>query len=110
MLRTILNIFSSEISTFCVLRNIKVKGMKYYGRQELEMKRPYLLQFDPNNKYSGDKTAAKVVVVMVSQFNGTSTPNGSYSAKTGDNDCNFTSSRYSISTALCERNSQSGQI
>ncbi len=39
---------------------------------------------------------------MVSQFNGTSTPKGSYSAKTGDNDCNFNSSRYSLSTALCE--------
>ena len=29
-----------------------------------------------------------VVVVVVSHFNGTSTPIGSYSAKTGDNDCN----------------------
>ncbi len=27
-------------------------------------------------------------MVVVSQFNGTSTPKGSYSAKTGDNDCN----------------------
>ncbi len=26
--------------------------------------------------------------LIVSQFNGTSTPKGSYSAKTGDNDCN----------------------
>ncbi len=26
--------------------------------------------------------------MVVSQFNGTSTPKGSYSAKTGDNDCN----------------------
>ncbi len=32
-----------------------------------------------------------------SQFNGTSTPKGSYSAKTGDNDCNVNSSRYSLS-------------
>ncbi len=39
---------------------------------------------------------------MVSQFNSTSTPKGSYSAKTGDNDCNVNSSRYSLSTALCE--------
>ncbi len=31
-----------------------------------------------------------------SQFNGTSTPKGSYSAKTGDNDCNVNSSRYSL--------------
>ncbi len=39
---------------------------------------------------------------MVSQFNGTSTPKGSYRAKTGDNDCNVNSSRYSPRTALCE--------
>ncbi len=39
---------------------------------------------------------------MVSQFNGTSTPKGSYSAKTGDNDYNVNSSRYSLRTALCE--------
>ncbi len=38
-------------------------------------------------------------VVVVSQFNGTSTPKGSYSAKTGDNDCNVNSNRYSLSTA-----------
>ncbi len=41
-------------------------------------------------------------MVVVSQFNGTLTPKGSYSAKTGDNDCNVNSSRYSLSTALCE--------
>ncbi len=40
--------------------------------------------------------------VVVSQFNGTSTPKGSHSAKTGDNDCNVNSSRYNLSTALCE--------
>ncbi len=54
-----------------------------------------------------------VVVVVVSQFNGTSTPKGSYSAKTGDNDCNVNLhdlSRYSLSTALCESNSLSGQV
>ncbi len=51
-----------------------------------------------------------VVVVVVSQFNGTSTPKGSYRAKTGDNDCNVNSSRYSLSTALCESNSLSGQV
>ncbi len=49
-------------------------------------------------------------VVVVSQFNGTSTPKGSYSAKTGDNDCNVNSSRYSLSTALCESNTLSGQV
>ena len=32
----------------------------------------------------------------------TSTPKGSYRAKTGDNDCNINSSRYSLRTALCE--------
>ncbi len=32
-----------------------------------------------------------------SKFNGTSTPKGSYRAKTGDNDCNVNSSRYSLS-------------
>ncbi len=34
----------------------------------------------------------------------------SYRAKTGDNDCNVNSSRYSLSTALCESNSLSGQV
>ncbi len=51
-----------------------------------------------------------VVVVVVSQFNGTSTPKGSYSAKTGDNDCNVNSSRHCLSTALCESNALSGQV
>ncbi len=32
-----------------------------------------------------------MVMMMVSKFNGTSTPKGSYSAKTGDNDCNVNS-------------------
>ncbi len=40
---------------------------------------------------------------VISKFNGTSTPKGSYRAKTGDNDCNVHSSHYSLSTALCER-------
>ncbi len=39
---------------------------------------------------------------MLSKFNGTSTPKGSYRAKTGDNDCNVNSSHYRLSTALCE--------
>ncbi len=51
-----------------------------------------------------------MVVVVVSQFNGTSTPKRSNSAKTGDNACNVNSSRYSLSTALCESNSLSGQV
>ncbi len=34
-----------------------------------------------------------LMMVVVSQFNGTSTPKGSYSAKAGDNDCNVNSSR-----------------
>ncbi len=42
------------------------------------------------------------MVVVVSQFNRTSTPKGSYSAKKGDNDCNVNSSRYSLRAALCE--------
>ncbi len=40
--------------------------------------------------------------VSISKFNGTSTPKGSYRAKTDDNDCKVNSSRYSLSTALCE--------
>ncbi len=48
------------------------------------------------------KGQGMVVVVVVSQFNGTSTPKGSCSAKTGDNDCNVNSSRYRLRTALCE--------
>ncbi len=43
-----------------------------------------------------------MVVAVISQFNGTSTPKGSYSAKTGHNDCNVNSSRYSLRTALCK--------
>ncbi len=39
---------------------------------------------------------------MLSKFNGTSTPKGACSAKTGDNDSNVNSSGYSLSTALCE--------
>ncbi len=39
---------------------------------------------------------------VISKFNGTSTPKGSYSAKTGDNDRNVHSNRYSLRTALCE--------
>ncbi len=41
-------------------------------------------------------------VWVCSKFNGTSTPKGSYRAKTGDNDYNVNSSRHSLSTALCE--------
>ncbi len=40
---------------------------------------------------------------MASQFIGTSAPKGPYSAKTGDNDCNINSSRYSLRTALCDK-------
>ncbi len=40
-------------------------------------------------------------VMMISQFNGTSTPKRTYSAKTGDNDCNVNLNRYSLRTALC---------
>ncbi len=50
------------------------------------------------------------MVVVVLQFNGTSTPKESYSAKTGDNDCNVNSNCYSLITALCESNSLSGQV
>ncbi len=39
-----------------------------------------------------------VVVVVVSQFYGTSTPKGSYSAKTGDNDCNVNSLQFKYCT------------
>ncbi len=38
---------------------------------------------------------------VLSKFNGALTPKGSYRAKTGD-DCNVDSSRYRLSTALCE--------
>ncbi len=41
-------------------------------------------------------------VWVISKFNGTSTPKGSYRAKTGDNDYNVNSSRYSLRAALCE--------
>ncbi len=43
-----------------------------------------------------------MMMIHVSQFNGTSTPKGSYRAKTGDNNCNVNSSGYSLRTVLCE--------
>ncbi len=46
---------------------------------------------------------------MISKFNATSTPKGSYSAETGDNDCNVNSNRYSLRTALWAH-SLSGQV
>ncbi len=48
-------------------------------------------------------TSALIVpmVVVVSQFNGTSTPKGSYSAKTGGNDCNVNSSRLYSQSKYC---------
>ncbi len=52
------------------------------------------------SKYS--TSAACGLSMMVLQFNGTSTEKGSYSAKTGDNDYNVNSIRYSLRTALCE--------
>ncbi len=44
----------------------------------------------------------RVSELVLSKFNGISTPKGSYRAKTGDTDCNVNSSRYSLNTALCE--------
>ncbi len=41
-------------------------------------------------------------VVVAVKFNVTSTPKGSYRAKTGDNGCKVNSNHYSLSTALCE--------
>ncbi len=43
-----------------------------------------------------------IIEWVLPNFNGTS-PKGSYRAKTGDKECNVNSSRYSLSTALCER-------
>ncbi len=60
--------------------------------------------------YSAMNLKMVVVVVVVSQFNGTSTPKGSYTAKTGDNGCNVNSCHYSLSTPLCESNSLSGKV
>ena len=62
---------------------------------------PIVLDFTkiPNLRFNSNKSGG-----------GGITPKGSYSAKTGDNDCNVNSSRYSLSTALCESNSLSGQI
>ncbi len=53
----------------------------------------------------GSGVQVKVPQLMISQFNGTSAPKGSYSVTTGVNDCNVNSSRYSLRTALCESNS-----
>ncbi len=51
---------------------------------------------------SGSYMYTRVSEWVLSKFNGTSTPKGSYRAKTGDNDCNVNSSHHSLSTALCE--------
>ena len=61
---------------------------------------------------SGGGGQVVVVTVVVSQFNGTSTPKAGVIqyAKPGDNDCNVNSNRYSLSTALRESNSLSGQV
>ncbi len=48
------------------------------------------------------QAATSVSEWVLSKFNGTSTPKGSYRAKNGDNDYNVNSSRYSLSTTLCE--------
>ncbi len=54
----------------------------------------FTIRIDNSNfKFDGDGG--------ISQFNGTSTPKGSYCAKTGD--CNINSSCYSLRTALCTR-------
>ncbi len=42
-----------------------------------------------------------MMMMMASQFNGTSTPKGSYTAKAGDNDCNVKSIPTVLRTALC---------
>ncbi len=57
---------------------------------------PYLFWKCDTNIYH------KKWVCVLWKFNGTSTPKGSYRAKTGDNDCNVNSSHYSLSTARCE--------
>ncbi len=51
-------------------------------------------------KTTGSDPRCKMMII--SQIYGTSTPKGSYRAKTGDNDGNVNSSRYSLRTALCE--------
>ncbi len=43
-----------------------------------------------------------MMMMMISQFNGTSTPKGSYSAKTGDNVSNVCNVNSSIQSALYE--------
>ncbi len=53
--------------------------------------------------YQQRKTCSDCIVWVLSKFNGTSTPKGSYRAKTRDNDCNVNSSRYSLSTVQCVR-------
>ncbi len=61
------------------------RNLSLYGWQNMQMKQLRLMS-----------------ECVLSKFNGTSTPKGSFRAKTGDNGCNVNSSRYSLSTALCE--------
>ncbi len=61
-----------------------------------------VLELGPSVVEVGAGVVVVAVVVVVSQFNGTSTPKWSYRAKTGDNGCNVNSSHYSLSTVLCE--------
>ncbi len=41
--------------------------------------------------------------MVVSQFNGTSIPKGSYSAKTGDNDCNVNMNVWALSYTAADQ-------
>ncbi len=93
------------------LSNALCESIRYQAKSEQNVQRDLI----PRVRH-GDKCRVKYCnthvwrMVVVSQFNGTSTPKGSYGAKTGDNDCNVNSSHYSQSTALCESNSQSGPV
>ncbi len=92
---------------------LRAQGATYYGDLSLSMANPpsgnhrhythagqHMTLMVP--VFFEPRKAVYLIMMMISQFNGTSTPKGSYRAKTGDNYCNVNSSHYSRRTALCE--------
>ncbi len=77
-------------------------------QREVELKVQERLTREQKEEMHGDVEGFSMLMKLtlsewvLSKFNGTSTPIGSYRAKTGDNYCNVNSNRYILSTALCE--------
>ncbi len=81
------------LSTFALWRTIAVLRLASDGFRAAKGASAYQ-DFQQSKKWVSEWVLLK--------FNGTSTPKGSYRAKTGDNYCNVNSSRYRLRTATCE--------